>query len=160
MREFTLEKNFDLLITIGFNTYILYASIDLFQKIKDRKETILELDTLRYTVSIVLGLNIFLILGEFAYLLKSKKKDRITSVILTLIDLVLTSSYLIILQHLEDFYKAKNYDESIKYAKILIGLDSGSILLSFVNLLIDTYGLVLPELNILAQVLGGVMSIN
>ena len=59
---------------------------------------------------------------------------------LTLIDLILTITYIIILQKLEDFYKDKNYDKSTQYAKILIGVDSCSILVSLV-------GAILPSLK-------------
>ena len=140
MVKFEWEENLDLLITCGFDAYVLYLSVDLFKKIKDRKETILELDTLRNTIYVVLGLNIFLLVTELAYLLKSKEKMMIDLFTLTLIDLILTITYIIILQKLEDFYKDKNYDKSTQYAKILIGVDSCSILVSLV-------GAILPSLK-------------
>ena len=64
----------------------------------------------------------------------SHRKQNTILLILDLIDLILTISYIIILQHLEDIYKAKNYNKSALYAKILIGLDSSSILLGLISI--------------------------
>jgi len=131
-----LEKNMDFIITGGFDAVVLYFAINLFNKIKDKTETIPELDYLRKILYIVLGFNIFLIIAEIIYLVKSKKKI-IYLFILTLSDLILTVTFIIILQKLEDFYKAKNYDKSTQYAKILIGIDACSILTSFASVLIN-----------------------
>ena len=131
-----LEKNIDFILTSCVDGYVLYLAIDLFKKIKDKKETISELDHLRNTIYIMLGINIFLIIAEVIYIVKSKKKI-ISLFILTLSDLILTTTFIIILQKLEDFYKAKNYDKSTQYAKILIGIDSCSILTSLASILIN-----------------------
>ena len=129
MNKFTLENNLELIIVTGFDIVILYYSIDLLNQIKNKTEKIQEVDTLRHMVYIVLGLQIFeLILNHFFM------KKNTTLLILNLIDLILKISYIIILQHLEDFYKAKNYDKSTQYAKILIGLDSCSILVGLISI--------------------------
>ena len=135
MLDLSLEKKFGLFCMIGLDSYILYLSISLFRKIKNKTETISELDIIRKIIYIVLGISVLEIGMSFFTLLKSKKRESITKFIINLIDLILTVTYVIILENLEDFYKAKNYDKSTKYAKILIGLDAGSILTSLVTVL-------------------------
>ena len=85
----------------------------------------------------------------FIFLKSNKRKRAITRIlfILSLIDTLITMIYIIILQNVENFYKQKNYDKSTKYAQILIGLDSSSVLLCFINLwffTINSFVLIIP----------------
>ena len=131
MNKFSLENNLELIIVAGLDIVVLYYSINLLNKIKNKTETIQDLDTLRYIVYIAFAIQIFELIYNHFFM----KKNTLL-LILDLIDLILTISYIIILQHLEDFYKAKNYDKSVKYTKILIGLDSSSILLGLMSIYI------------------------
>lgn len=124
MKTFTLENNLELIMVTGLDIVILYYSIDLLNQITNKTEKIQDLDTLRYIIYITLGIQIFGLIFNHFFM-----KKNTTLLILDFIDLILKISYIIIL---EDFNKSKNYDKSAKYAKILIGLASSSILLGLI----------------------------
>jgi hypothetical protein len=142
MKTFPVSELITLLITLGLSGYILYLSVSLFHKIQTKVETIKELDSLRTSLFIVLAFSIITIIISSFVLYSTKKKGEskeklnilIALMVIDLVGLALTSTYIVILQKLENFYKAKNYDKSTENAKILIGLDSSSILLSFVSI--------------------------
>ena len=70
MGEFILEKNITFLSMFILNSYILYLTINLFQKLRLKTETIQELDRLRISIYIYFYVVNFRLIGSSFYFFK------------------------------------------------------------------------------------------
>ena len=128
-------------ILIGLNVYILTMTISMFNKVKNKTEHVDDLISLQQNIQNWTAVDI---IANLISAYTSYPKSNKFTFVLSIISIVISVTYLIMIQHTTESYKNKQYDKALTFVTILLVLDITSCILGFVQLWIDLKEIITP----------------
>lgn len=119
---------------IGLNVYILTLTFSLFNKVKNKTEHIDDLISIQQILQNWISIDI---LVNIIYAYISYQNSKKFSFVSSIIQVVISVTYLIMAQHTTESYKNKQYDKALTFVTIMLVLDITSCILSFVDFTIE-----------------------
>ena len=119
---------------IGLNVYILTLTFSLFNKVKNKTEHIDDLISLQQILQNWIAVDI---ITNLIYAYISYPKSKKFSFVSSIIQVVISVTYLIMAQHTTESYKNKQYDKALTFVTIMLVLDITSCILAFVDFTIE-----------------------
>ena len=119
---------------IGLNVYILTLTFSLFNKVKNKTEHIDDLISLQQILQNWIAVDI---IANLIYAYISYPKSKKFSFVSSIIQVVISVTYLIMAQHTTESYKNKQYDKALTFVTIMLVLDITSCILAFVDFTIE-----------------------
>ena len=136
-----LASLLNIAILIGLNIYILTMTISLFNKVKNKTEHVDDLISLQQNIQNWISVDIITnLIGAY----KSYPKSNKFTFVLSIISIVISVTYLIMIQHTTESYKNKQYDKALTFVTIMLVLDITSCILAFVMFSIDIKEIIMP----------------
>ena len=136
-----LASLLNIAILIGLNVYILTMTISLFNKVKNKTEHVDDLISLQQNIQNWISVDIITnLIGAYTSYPKSNK----FTFVLSIISIVISVTYLIMIQHTTESYKNKQYDKALTFVTIMLVLDITSCILGFVMFSIDIKEIIMP----------------
>lgn len=128
-------------IFIGLSVYILTLTISLFNKVKNKTEHIDDLTSLQKNLQTWISIYIIAnLINAYTSYPKSNKFSFVSSII----QVVISVTYLIMAQHTTESYKNKQYDKALTFVTIMLVLDITSCILVFAVLFISMKDSITP----------------
>lgn len=128
-------------LIIGLNVYILTLTISLFNKVKNKTESVDDLTSRQKDLQNWISIDI---IANLINAYNSYSKPNKFTFVSSIIQVVISVTYLIMAQHTTESYKNKQYDKALTFVTIMLVLDITSCILAFVVFSIDMKDSITP----------------